>query len=123
MRPKQTAASPVPRPFPLPHALAPSARSLPGVSPPPRQPSAPRPAHSPDDPPEWGQGKPISTGRTLSLLAGAGAFALWFRLGDLEARVVLEEQGDYALWGPGLAHSWQVLQPSLVVTLRWGVVD
>ena len=80
-------------------------------------------AHSPADPPEWGQGKPISTGRTLSLLAGKGAFALWFRRGDQEARVVLEEPGDFALWGPGLQHSWHVLQPSLVVTLRWGMAD
>ena len=78
-------------------------------------------AHSPADPPEWGQGKPISTGRTLSLLAGRGAFELWFGRGEEEARLILEEPGDFALWGPGLAHSWRVREPSLVVTLRWGV--
>jgi hypothetical protein len=80
-------------------------------------------AHSPGDPPEWGQGKPISSGRTLSLLAGAGAFELWFRRGDREAGVVLEEPGDFALWGPGLHHGWRVQRPSLVVTLRWEVVS
>ena len=79
-------------------------------------------AHSPGDPPEWGEGKPPSTGRTLSLLAGPGAFELCFGRGGAEAWVVLEEPGDFALWGPGLTHRWRVLQPSLVVTLRWGVV-
>jgi hypothetical protein len=79
--------------------------------------------HSPADPPEWGEGKPISTGRTLSLLAGAGAFELQFWRGDQAARVLLEEPGDFALWGAGLAHCWRALQPSLVITLRWGVVE
>lgn len=77
--------------------------------------------HSPADPPEWGQNKPISTGRTFSLLTGVGAFELWFSRADGEARVLLEEPGDFALWGPGLVHSWRVLQPSVVVTLRWAV--
>ena len=80
-------------------------------------------AHSPADPPEWGQGKPISTGRTLSLLAGEGAFELCFRRGEEACWVLMEEPGDFALWGPGLQHSWQVLKPSLVVTLRWGLAE
>ena len=95
-------------------------------------------AHSPADPPEWGENKPLSTGRTLSLLAGPGAFELWFARGGVgggeavgsdgsaevseEVSVLLEDPGDFALWGPGLAHRWRVWQPSLVVTLRWGVV-
>ncbi|MFN9621223.1 MAG: hypothetical protein ACK587_00065 [Cyanobacteriota bacterium] len=78
--------------------------------------------HSPFDPPEWGEGKPISTGRTLSLLAGDGEFVLCFSRDGEEARVVLEKAGDFALWGPGLVHCWRALRPSLVVTLRWGVV-
>ena len=77
--------------------------------------------HSPADPPAWGEGKPLSTSRTLSLLAGEGSFELWFGCGGEESRVLLEEPGDFALWGPGLAHRWRVLQPSLVITLRWGV--
>lgn len=79
--------------------------------------------HDPADPPEWGQGKPLSVGRTLSLLAGAGSFELRFRRGDVEAVVVLEEPGDFVLWGPGLEHSWRVLQPSVVLTLRWELVE
>ncbi len=75
--------------------------------------------HDPADPPEWGERKPLSTGRTLSLLASAGAFELCFRRGEDEAVVVLEEPGDFALWGPGLVHSWRVLRPSVVITVRW----
>ncbi|MEB3258151.1 MAG: hypothetical protein VKN83_07535 [Cyanobacteriota bacterium] len=78
--------------------------------------------HDPADPPEWGQAKPASVGRTLSLLAGAGAFELCFGRGEDEAVVVLEEPGDFALWGPGLAHSWRVLAPSVVLTVRWELV-
>ena len=78
--------------------------------------------HDPADPPEWGQAKPPSTGRTLSLLAGLGAFELCFRRGEDEAEVVLEEPGDFALWGPGLTHSWRVLAPSVVLTVRWELV-
>jgi len=78
-------------------------------------------AHSPEDPPEWGEDKPLSAGRTLSLLAGAGGFELCFATGGSEARVLLEDAGDYALWGPGLHHRWRVLRPSLVVTLRWAL--
>lgn len=33
--------------------------------------------------------------------------------------VVLEEEGDYSLWPPGLAHSWRAEEDSLVVTVRW----
>ena len=76
-------------------------------------------AHHPDDPPEWGETKPLSTGRTLSLLAGEGAFELCLCRGGETLRVLLEEPGDFAIWGPGLSHSWRVRRPSLVVTLRW----
>lgn len=85
--------------------------------------------HDPADPPEWGQAKPPSVGRTLSLLGSAGAFELCFRRagGETEAgedvEVVLEEAGDFALWGPGLAHSWRVLAPSVVLTVRWELVE
>ncbi|MFN5222473.1 MAG: hypothetical protein ACK5FE_16450 [Cyanobacteriota bacterium] len=85
--------------------------------------------HDPADPPEWGQAKPLSQGRCLSLLTNPGGFELRFwRQGEQaegeqavgeQAVVVLEEPGDFALWGPGLAHSWRVLQPSVVLTVRW----
>jgi len=80
-------------------------------------------AHDPADPPSWGEAKPLSVGRSLSLLAGEGAFELRFQRGEEELLVLLEHPGDYALWGSGIGHSWRVLKPSLVMTLRWRLCE
>jgi hypothetical protein len=32
---------------------------------------------------------------------------------------VLARQGDYAMWGPGIGHSWQAEEDSIVITVRW----
>jgi quercetin dioxygenase-like cupin family protein len=32
---------------------------------------------------------------------------------------VLKEEGDYAMWGPGIDHSWQAEEDSAVITVRW----
>jgi hypothetical protein len=61
--------------------------------------------HHPDDDPAWGAAKPSSTGRTLSLLAAPGAFALTFRRGERQLDLVLEQAGDFVLWAEGLEHS------------------
>ena len=42
-----------------------------------------------------------------------------FRIDLTEGSVTLERQGDYAVWGPGIDHSWEALSPSVVVTVRW----
>jgi quercetin dioxygenase-like cupin family protein len=42
-----------------------------------------------------------------------------FRIDLTEGTVVLARQGDYALWGPGIDHSWEALSDSVVVTVRW----
>jgi hypothetical protein len=42
-----------------------------------------------------------------------------FRLDLSEGTVTLERQGDYALWGPGIDHSWQAEDDSVVITIRW----
>ena len=75
--------------------------------------------HTPQDDPAWGQGKPTSVGRTLSLLAGPGAFELSFRRDGRRCTVVLEQPGDFAIWGDGLEHGWRALEPSTVLTVRW----
>lgn len=41
------------------------------------------------------------------------------RLEFSNAHVVLERIGDYVIWGPGIEHSWTVLDKSTVLTLRW----
>jgi quercetin dioxygenase-like cupin family protein len=42
-----------------------------------------------------------------------------FRLDLTAAGVVLERQGDYAVWGPGIDHSWEAISDSIVITVRW----
>lgn len=53
--------------------------------------------------------------RTTLLLLVQGEF----RIDLTEGSRVLAEQGDYALWGPGIDHSWEALAPSVVITVRW----
>ncbi|MFE9251575.1 signal peptidase I [Streptomyces sp. NPDC007088] len=33
--------------------------------------------------------------------------------------VLLEEQGDYVVWGRGVDHSWTAEEESVVLTVRW----
>lgn len=75
--------------------------------------------HTPEDDPGWGRGKPTSVGRTLSLLAGPGAFELSFRRDGRTCTLVLEQPGDFVIWGEGLEHRWRALEPSTVLTVRW----
>jgi quercetin dioxygenase-like cupin family protein len=42
-----------------------------------------------------------------------------FRIDLTEGSVTLARQGDYAVWGPGVDHSWEAISPSVVVTVRW----
>jgi quercetin dioxygenase-like cupin family protein len=32
---------------------------------------------------------------------------------------VLEQEGDYAMWGPGIGHSWHAEEDTVVITVRW----
>jgi hypothetical protein len=71
-----------------------------------------------------GGAKPISEGRTLSILVNEGAvFHIEFSSSadfgpDLRA-VVLRQPGDYAAWGAGLFHRWRCERRSTVMTVRW----
>ena len=42
-----------------------------------------------------------------------------FRLDLSVASTTLEKEGDYAVWGPGIDHSWQAEEDSIVITVRW----
>lgn len=42
-----------------------------------------------------------------------------FRIDLTEGSTVLAAQGDYALWGPGIDHSWEAIDDSVVITVRW----
>jgi hypothetical protein len=61
--------------------------------------------------PEW----TADDQRTILVLLVSGNF----RIDLTEGSVTLERQGDYALWGPGIGHSWEAISPSVVVTVRW----
>jgi hypothetical protein len=43
----------------------------------------------------------------------------YFRINLSVDSFVLREQGDYAMWGPGIGHSWQAEEDSIVLTIRW----
>ncbi len=72
-----------------------------------------------------GDGKPVSTGRTISMLVGGqGAFRLDFSLtGSFEPcrtlTRILREPGDYAIWGEGVYHRWRCEKPCSILTIRW----
>ncbi len=53
--------------------------------------------------------------RTTVLLLIKGTFRITL---SADSRV-LEHEGDYAIWGSGVGHSWQAEEDSVVVTVRW----
>lgn len=53
--------------------------------------------------------------RTTVLLLVSGRF----RLDLTVSSTTLQRQGDYVVWGPGIDHSWQAEEDSVVVTVRW----
>ena len=53
--------------------------------------------------------------RTTLLLLVEGQF----RIDLTEGSRVLAQQGDYAVWGPGIDHSWEALTDAVVITIRW----
>lgn len=74
-----------------------------------------------------GEAKPVSTGRTISLLAGSSEeseFRLEFSptpIFDSATTIchVLRQPGDFAIWGPGLYHRAFGRKPACVLTIRW----
>jgi hypothetical protein len=60
---------------------------------------------------DWTTGEQRST--LVLLISGK------FRIDLTVGNVTLERQGDYLTWGPGIDHSWQAEQDSIVITIRW----
>ena len=78
--------------------------------------------HAAGDP--RGVAKPISEGRTLSVLVStSGLFRLQFSDNDrFESNVVehvLCRHGDFSVWGAGVFHRYVVDDTSTILTLRW----
>jgi quercetin dioxygenase-like cupin family protein len=53
--------------------------------------------------------------RTTVLILIKGRFRIDLSVGSH----VLEREGDYAMWGPGIGHSWKAEDDSVVLTVRW----
>ncbi|MEU8252341.1 signal peptidase I [Nonomuraea sp. NPDC048916] len=64
-----------------------------------------------DQRPAWVTGEE----RTALLILISGRFRMHFR----GHSVVLENQGDYVVWGRGVDHSWTAEEDSVVMTVRW----
>lgn len=60
------------------------------------------------------QWSPAGAARTLNVLI-RGHFVLRFP----DREVALAKEGDYVLFGPGVAHSFRSVAESLVLTVRW----
>jgi len=61
--------------------------------------------------PEWTSGEDRST--LIILISGK------FRLDLTTGSMTMTRPGDYITWGPGIDHSWQAVDDSVVVTVRW----
>ena len=53
--------------------------------------------------------------RTTMVLLVDGNFHINLTAGHAQ----LTRQGDYAVWGPGIDHSWEAKEDSVVITVRW----
>jgi hypothetical protein len=53
--------------------------------------------------------------RTTVILLVSGQFRIELSAGTF----VLKDQGDYAMWGPSIDHSWHAEEDSIIITVRW----
>lgn len=60
---------------------------------------------------EWAPGDRQAT--LVLLIAGK------FRIDLDDTSITLARQSDYAVWGPGIGHSWEALSDTTVVAIRW----
>lgn len=61
--------------------------------------------------PEW----TADNQRTTVVILVYGHFSVNFT----ETTAMLSKQGDYVAWGPGIDHSWEAHEDSVVMTVRW----
>lgn len=72
-----------------------------------------------------GEDKPISVGRTMSILVSESSeFRIDFSADPAfppESTLVhtLRHQGDFLIWGPGVHHRAFGLKPATIMTVRW----
>jgi len=72
-----------------------------------------------------GFNKPLSMGRTISLFVSeSGGFRLEFSKrqsfqADEMKSYLLQQQGDFVIWGAQLYHQSIVEKESMILTIRW----
>jgi hypothetical protein len=71
-----------------------------------------------------GTDKPVSEGRTMSILIGSGRFRIAFSESKdfspgATREIVLSDPGDFVAWGAGIYHRYAVDVECTVLTLRW----
>jgi hypothetical protein len=72
---------------------------------------------------KWGAHQPGDAQEVWSFNKSATTMSLLIRGRDEitfpDKRVVLQKEGDYAIWEPGVPHKWRALDDCLVITIRW----
>ncbi|GAA4460054.1 hypothetical protein GCM10023189_34610 [Nibrella saemangeumensis] len=63
------------------------------------------------------------TATTMSMLIGNGRFEIYFCAGGKWQHVLLQNDGDYVIWAPGVGHRWFARQASSIFTVRCPAVD
>lgn len=58
------------------------------------------------------------TATTMSILI-RGRFKISFRTDSDADDVLLEKEGDYALWPPMVEHDWVAVEDSVILSVRW----
>ncbi len=58
------------------------------------------------------------TSTTIAILI-SGRFVTRLIIDQSERQIVLDAPGDYLVFGPGISHSWEALEDSLVISVRF----
>jgi hypothetical protein len=70
-----------------------------------------------DKRPEWSTGEVRRT--FFMLMSGRWRLDLEVEGTDEPETILLEKPGDYAMWGPGVSHTYRSEEDSVVITVRW----
>lgn len=55
---------------------------------------------------------------TISILI-SGTLVTWLKIDEELREIVLAKPGDYIAYGPGIEHSWEALEDSLLISVRF----
>jgi mannose-6-phosphate isomerase-like protein (cupin superfamily) len=70
-----------------------------------------------DERPVWSTSEVRRT--FFMLMSGRWRLDLEVEGTDQPETILLEKPGDYAMWGPGVSHTYRAEEDSVVITVRW----